>query len=247
MKALLTLTKIEMKLAIREFSGVLFGILLPLGLMILMGFIYGEKAAHDGAGYTMIQQTFPAVSTIGIAAFGLMALPLALADYRDKKILKRLKVTPTKPFLILCSQGLNALLFTLFSLGIVWIAARLVFNYEMIGSASGFLGIYFLTLASMISMGFFIASVSKSVKSANLMTTLIYFPMFFVSGATIPYEIMPAGLQFFADLMPLTHGIKLLKISSLQLPLEGVTSSVVYLIVTTVVCTIVSLKTFRWE
>ncbi len=42
--------------------------------------------------------------------------------------------------------------------------------------------------------------------------------MLIFSGATPPYEVMPAALQKVADVLPLTQGIKLLKATSLGLP-----------------------------
>ncbi len=43
MKRLWILYKTEMKLALREFSGILFGIMLPVGIILIMGTIFGEK------------------------------------------------------------------------------------------------------------------------------------------------------------------------------------------------------------
>lgn len=43
MKTIKVLFKTEWILAIREFSGVLFGVLLPAGLILLLGVIYQGK------------------------------------------------------------------------------------------------------------------------------------------------------------------------------------------------------------
>lgn len=63
----------------------------------------------------------------------------------------------------------------------------------------------------MFSLGMVIASLCKTVKIANVVTTFVYFPMLFLSGATIPFEIFPTFLQNVATILPLTHGIQLLK------------------------------------
>lgn len=44
----------------------------------------------------------------------------------------------------------------------------------------------------------------KSVQDSrgvNAATTIVYFPMLFLSGATIPYELFPTGLQKVADVL----------------------------------------------
>ncbi len=84
MKTIKVLFKTEWILAIREFSGVLFGVLLPAGLILLLGVIYqGEMVEQET--YSRIQQAFGAVITIGICATGLMGIPLTITSYREKK------------------------------------------------------------------------------------------------------------------------------------------------------------------
>ena len=58
-----------------------------------------------------MQQSFGAFVAVGICATGLMGLPLTIADYRDKKILKRFKATPVDPGLLLLVQIVFALQF----------------------------------------------------------------------------------------------------------------------------------------
>lgn len=78
-------------------------------------------------------------------------------------------------------------------------------------------------------------------------TSLVYFPMLFLSGATIPYELFPEGLQKVANIMPLTQGIKLMKAVSMGKDLPSAGSIVLLLLAITVICSIISIKTFRWE
>ena len=88
MKLFKTMFKTQLKLAIREVDSILFGILFPIGIVLLLGFIYGDKPAFDGANFTMIQLSFGAFISVGICATGLMGLPLSISDFRSKKILK---------------------------------------------------------------------------------------------------------------------------------------------------------------
>ena len=46
--------------------------------------------------------------------------------------------------------------------------------------------------------------------------------MLILSGTTLPYEIMPKWLQIISDILPLTQGIKLMKGTSLGLPLHDI-------------------------
>ena len=110
-----------------------------------------------------------------------------------------------------------------------------------------FLAAWFLTLISLFGIGLLMASLCRTIKSVNMVTTFVYFPMLFLSGATIPYELFPSGLRKVADVLPLTQGIKLMKAVSMGVKLEGVWKIVVLLMGITLICTVVSVKTFRWE
>lgn len=245
MKTIRVLFKTECILAIREFSGVLFGILLPAGLILLLGVIY-QGGMVEQAQYTKIQQAFGGVITIGICATGLMGIPLTITSYREKKVLKRFQVTPTSPMNLLFAQVLSQLVFAILSSVIVYLIAKLAFGYTMIGSVLEFILTYLLVTASIYALGMCIASISNSIKTVNLLCTIIYFPMIFLSGATVPYEVMPKGLQAFAQVMPLTHGIKLLKGVSLGEPIGSFTVSIIILIFTAIMGMLISIKTFKY-
>ena len=92
-----------------------------------------------------------------------------------------------------------------------------------------------------------IASLCRTVKAVNAVSSLVYFPMIFLSGATIPYEIFPTGLQKVADVLPLTQGIKLMKAVAAGRGVESVGYVLVLFFAITALCCVVSVKTFRWE
>ena len=117
----------------------------------------------------------------------------------------------------------------------------------MQGNILAFMGSWLLTLVSMFSIGLLMASLCRTVKSVNEVTTLVYFPMLFLSGATIPYELFPSGLQKAASVLPLTQGIKLMKAVSTGAALEGVWKIVVLLVGIALICSVISVKTFRRE
>ncbi len=151
-----------------------------------------------------------------ICAGGVMGLPLVISDYRNCKILKRLKVTPSSPTLILAVQVSIYTIYSIASLLLVYVISKVFFQYEMAGSLLYFTGSYLLVMLSMFSIGMMVGGVAKDMKSASVIASLLYFPMLIFSGATLPYEVMPSALQKIADLLPLTQGIKLIKASTLK-------------------------------
>ncbi|WP_105616184.1 ABC transporter permease [Vallitalea okinawensis] len=247
MKSLSILFYIELKLAIREFSAIFFGIIFPVGIVLLMGAIYGDQVAYEGASYTMMQQSFGAFVAVGICATGLMGIPLSLSDYRHNKILKRFKVTPISPAQLLIAQVAVNFLTAIVSGISVFLVSSTIFGYTMTGTLSHFILAYFLVTLSIYALGMLIASVAPNIKIANFLCTLFYFPMLFLSGATIPFEIMPKSLQLAAHIFPLTHGIKLLKGVSLNQSIKAFSTEMVILVLIALVGTVISLKYFKWE
>ena len=247
MKAFRTLLKTEIRLSLRGMDMFIFAICMPIVVVIILGAVFGNKPAFDGAEYTFLEQSFGAVSTIAICAGGVMGLPLVVSDYRSRKILKRFKVTPTSPALILSVQVVIYALYSIVSLILVYATGAIFFGYQLYGSWLQFLGAYILVMLSMFSIGLLVGGIAPNLKIASAAASLLYFPMLIFSGATLPYEVMPVALQKVADILPLTQGIKLLKAASLGLPINSVFIPVVVMIIIAVLCSIVSLRFFKWE
>lgn len=247
MNKFLTMLKTELKLSFRGMDMIIFAVCMPVVVVILLGIIYGGKPAFDGADYTFLEQSFGAVSTIAVCAGGVMGLPLVISDYRQKKILKRFKITPSSPVLLLSVQVAIYMIYSLIALVLIYLVSVLLFGIKLQGAFLPFMGAFFLVMISMFSIGMLVGGVSPNTKIASVLASLLYFPMLIFSGATLPYEVMPAVLQKLADLLPLTQGIKLLKAASLGLPAENVMASLAVMAVITVVCGGVSIRFFKWE
>ncbi len=247
MKTFKTMLKTELKLSLRGMDMFIFAICVPLVVLIILGIIYGNKPAFAGAEYSFLEQSFGALTTISICAGGVMGLPLVVSDYRSRHILKRYKVTPISPALILLVQVAIYTIYAVLSLLLLFLAAKCFFGYQFRGSISGFLGGYILVIISIFSIGMMVGGIAPNTKMAGVIASILYFPMLIFSGATLPYEVMPPALQKAADLLPMTQGIKLLKAASLGIKSETVLLSVIVMILIAAVCIGISLKFFKWE
>ena len=246
MKRFLTFLKVEGKLSLRCPDGIIFGIGMPIGVLLLIAVVAGSQSA-GGADYSFLQSAFASLLTVGICATAFMGLPLKIADYRDKKILKHFFATPIRPLMILSVQVVIGMLTAFFSAALVSLLAVFGFGYRMEGNPFLFIGAFLLVMLSMYSIGMILASLCKTVKIANVVTTFVYFPMLFLSGATIPFELFPDAVQKVCNVLPLTHGIKLLKAVSLNTWSEEIWISVALLIVFAVVGCIISVVSFKWD
>ncbi len=247
MSSFMTMLKIELKLSLRGMDMFIFAICMPIVVLVTLGIIYGSKPAFEGANYTFLEQSFGAITSIAICAGGVMGLPLVVSDYRSKHILKRFKVTPVDPILILLVQVTIYALYSLVSMISLFLVANLFFKFNMQGSILNFILGWLLVMISMFSIGIMVGGISKDSKIAGVIASVLYFPMLIFSGATIPYEVMPNIMKKIVDILPLTQGIKILKSAVLGQSIENMIIPIFIMLIITAICSVVAIKCFKWE
>ncbi len=246
MKRFLTFLKTELKLSLRDMNMPIFAVVMPLIIFIILGVIYGAKPAYEGAGYTFLEQSFGAVSAVAICAGGLMGLPQAVADAREKKLLKRFRVTPVSPVFILGVDLAMYIVYCIVSLTTLTLAG-LLWGIRLRGSLLAFLGSWAITMISTLSVGMLVGGVAKDTKQASVIACILYFPMLIFSGTTLPLEIMPRALQKLVSVFPLAQGITMIKDAFLGLHAGSYLLPVGVMAVLTALCTLLAIRFFRWE
>ena len=245
MRSFGTLLKNELKLNIRNMNMVIFAVILPLVVLVILGFIYGTKP--EGASYTFLEQSVGALCTISICASGLMGLPLVVSEYRERKILKRFQVTPVSPAKLLAVEFTIYVLYCAVSMVTLLLASMLFWKAAIPGSLPAFLGSWLLTMVSTLSIGLMVGGIARNAKSASVIACLLYFPMLIFSGATLPLEVMPGAMQKIVSVFPLTQGIQLMKAAFLGLRTGGLWLPVAVMGAVTVICMGAAVKCFKWE
>ncbi len=247
MKAFCTLLKNELKLNIRNMNMVIFALLLPLVVLVILGFLYGTSPAADGADYTFLEQSIGALCAISVCAGGLMGLPLVVAEYRERKILKRFQVTPISPGMLLAVEFLIYVLYALVSLITLLLVSGMAWGVHLRGTWVSFAGSWLLTVLSTLSIGMMVGGIAKNTKSASVIACVLYFPMLIFSGATLPFEVMPESVQKIISVFPMTQGIQLMKSTFLDLTGELSALPILVLLGVTLVCSGIAVKYFKWE
>lgn len=247
MKALFQISLMELKLAFRNFIYVFFAFAFPPMMLLLFGSMYGNEPSQFYNGQGAVDLLTPAYIGMIMAVSGLMGLPLQLSEYRQHKVLKRFKATPISTGAIMIPHFLvNGLLCILGTILLV-IVGKIVFNLHFWGNLLIFLIAFLLSVICIFSIGFLIAAVAPNSRAANAIAYLVYFPMLFLSGATVPLQVMPPEIVAFSKLLPLTHCVEILQGTWLGNPLSDFIKAIVILLAISIVCIGVSIKAFRWE
>ena len=246
MKRFYIFLKTELKLSLRDMNMPIFAVIMPLAIFAILGVIYGAKPAYSGAGYTFLEQSFGAAGAIAICAGGLMGLPLAVSGSRERKVLKRFRVTPISPVFILGVELAMYVVYCIVSLATLAVAA-LFWRVRLHGSLPGFLGSWLITMLSTLSVGMLVGGVAKDTKQASIIASILYFPMLIFSGTTLPIEVMPRAMQKIVSFFPLTQGVTMMKNAFLGVGTGNILLPVCVMLGLTALCAGFSVRFFRWE
>jgi ABC-2 type transport system permease protein len=196
---------------------------------------------------TMTQVLTMSIS-LGVLGNGLFGAGIRALQEREMNILRRYKVTPITPTPLLVASMVTG--WFIFMPYIVVIVSLAHFIYKMpwpahFGSLLIFISI---GLIAFRSIGLVIASVANTMQEGTILVQLCYFPMLFLSGATVPPTLFPKFLQIISNFIPATYlvsGMRGIMLKSDNL--FGDWTWVLGLIVTAAVGLTVGSKLFRWE
>lgn len=243
-KALSNMTRVEMKLFLREPAAVFFTLAFPTLALLLFGTLIGDFDV-PGTNLRSIDILAPGYTAMVIGTVAIIGLPTTIASYRQNGVLRRLRATPIKPPEILGSHVLVNLAATAVGVSLLFLAAWLVF--DVVSPAAPFSVAASLVLASLafFAFGFALAGLIPSVRVASAVGQVIFFPMVALSGAWVPREQFPDWLSTVSNFIPLTYAVDLVR--DLWLGEGWSLLPTCVLVGTLAVSVLVSAKTFRWE
>ena len=211
MKSLLKMTWMETKLFLREPVGAFFTLAFPLMMLFLFGSIYGNEPTPMFGGYGTIDISIPAYTAMIIATSGLMSVTITMAAYRENGVLRRLRTTPVSPLVVLVAQVIVLFLMTTFGMLLLIIAGKLVYHVRFEGSALSVLAGFGLCSLSFFAMGFVLAGLMPTARTAQVVGMVLLYPMLFLSGAGFPRELLPEAIKKVSAFLPLTYVVNLLR------------------------------------
>jgi ABC-2 type transport system permease protein len=232
---------------VREPIATFFTLAFPPLLVVLFGAMYGNEPTPMFGGYGTIDISMPAYTGLILGTVGLLSVPITISGYRDTGVLRRFQATPMQPRTYILADIVANLVVTLLGMvGLVlvgWLLYRIRFQGQVVAVI---LAVVFCGLA-MFSIGYVIASLAPSARTAQVIGLVIFYPMMFLSGASMPLEIMPGTIQRIADFLPLTYVVRLLRGLWFGDPWGDYLLETAVLAGVLVVCTALAARFFRWE
>lgn len=231
----------------REPIAFFFTLVFPLMMLFLFGSMYGNEPSDLLGGLGSVDVSVPAYTAMIIGTTGLVSLTISMASYREKGILRRLRATPLRPRAILIAEVLVLLLITVVGVALLIIAAKVVYGLRFGGNAFSVLTAVILSTLSFFALGLVLAGLAPTARTGQVVAMVLFYPMLFLSGASLPWELLPEGVKRFARFLPMPHVVSLLRGLWIGEAWSEHLVNVGVLAATLVVGVVVSVITFRWE
>ncbi|HJW22333.1 MAG TPA: ABC transporter permease, partial [Candidatus Limnocylindrales bacterium] len=146
----------------------------------------------------------PSILAMALMQLGVFAA-IPLVQQREKLILKRLFVTPLPRWTLVASNIVVRLVLAAIQTALIVGIGVQALGVQVAGNWLEIAGLVALGAVTFVSIGYVLASFARTEEAANGMTSIVQFPLMFLSGIFFPLEILPTWLRGVATVMPLTY------------------------------------------
>jgi ABC-2 type transport system permease protein len=205
----------------------------------------------EGRKYQQIDFILPGQLAFALLTNALFGISFGLLSMKKELIIKRIFASPAEKWTILFSEAVAKLGIGFMQAVLIIAVGYFLFDFTLANGIYTFISMLILSVIGLIvflSMGLFIAAVSKNEDSVAPISNLIMMPQLFLSGAFFPIEAFPKLLQPIALILPMT----LLNDSLKLVAFEGVSivetlPKIGMLLLWGVVLYILNIFLFKWE
>src|SRR5882672_6522871 len=188
----------RIRLAMRNKMFFFFLIVMPFAFFFLWLGVIAKGAPQVAAFYLGPVLAFNVMGSF----WGLSA---ALVTFREQGILRRFHVTPVTPSDMLASSIVANFVLTLPTVLIEFLLARTIFHVTHFGNLVSAFLLIALGTVSFASLGLVVASVTNTMQETQIINQLIWFPLLFLSGATVPLANLPQVVKRVGLFLPATY------------------------------------------
>jgi ABC-2 type transport system permease protein len=240
------LLKVEGKLALREPTGLVMGIAVPIVLLVVFGLIgIASPGNVANTGFTVLDLYVPVIMVFAFIFLGIYILPVTLVRYREMGWLRRVSTTPESPSRLLGAQMSVNLVLALASILIVIFGSESIFGAPLDVSIPYFVLSVVLSIAVIFSLGLVVAALAPSQSVATGLTGGLAFLLLFLSGLWVQPAQVGGPLATIMYYSPSGAAARVLldSVFGATPPLTAVVTMVSYALI----FSFIAIRYFRWE
>ena len=236
-----TLTKMRIRLAMRNRAFFFFSLVMPL-LFLLGAVLLVGKGTTQWVGY--IFGTILCTTVMG----SFWGLSVQLVTFREQGILRRFRLAPMGSGPMLASSILSNYFLVLPVALFELLVCRWAFHMQNWGNIWAIFLLVTIGSATFSALGLVVASVTNTMQETQMINNLIWMGFLFLSGATIPLAFFPLWLQRVALFIPAQYLATGLQSAATRLTTTfEIFEDVVALSLGLFVAFAISRQLFRWE
>ncbi len=197
----------ELKLVLREPVVLTFVFAFPVITVLVLGGVFGEQ---DPSFEGVKPSDYYAAGYIGvvIAAIGLIMLPVHLAGYRERGVIRRFRVSSFRGWALPFAHLVVGVVMTAVGVAALLVAAWLSYGLPAVDDVPRTVFGALLGTVAFAAVGVALGSLAPNARSAQGLGMLIFFPSFLLGGGGPPPDAMGDVMQDISNWIPLTHVIR---------------------------------------
>jgi ABC-2 type transport system permease protein len=199
------LLRAELKLMLRDPLVLTFVFVFPVLTMLIIGGSFGTKPDPGFANQNPAHWYVASYLTVVIAATGLIMLPVHLASYRERGVLRRFAAAGFPRWSFALAQLVVGLVAVAAASAIELAVAAPVYGVPALHEAWRVaLGIG-LGAVAFVSIGVLLGTLLPSARAAQAVGLMLFFPSFLLGAGGPPPHALGPGMRSIANLLPLTQ------------------------------------------
>ena len=192
----------ELRLVSRDPFTLIFAVGFPVLCMLTLGGVFGTEPAH---GFPINPSHYYIASyfTVMIGAVGFVMLPIHIASYRERGVLRRFTAAGFSRWSFLFAESwLGLIAIGVAGVVLLLVAAPVYGVPAMQDPLRAGAGIVVGSIA-FVSIGVLLGTLLPTARAAQAVGLLLYFPSFLLGVGGPPTSVMPPVLRAIAENQPL--------------------------------------------
>ena len=198
------LVRAELRLIMRDPLVLTFVFAFPIVTMLIIGGAFGTDPDPAFDGVNPAHWYVASYLTVVIAAMGLVMLPVHLASYRERGVLRRFAAAGFPRWSFAIAELIIGLVTIIVACGLLLIVAVPVYGIPAVHDWWRVAVALPLGAVAFVSLGVLLGSLLPSARSAQAVGLLIFFPSFLLGAGGPPPHVMGSAVRTVAGPLPLT-------------------------------------------